>query len=228
MSRYIEDRYIHIRGIGGVGFLVGEGSKSQKAILRGLLLNGPLTGYGLHKALSMPQSTVQSAIEKLKGSGDVFLSEKKIERGRNKIYYSLTLKGLSKAIAWLHEREDRDQIKTDVSQGIKNWASICPEFFEHWGDLTDDTKRPGASDYWFDFITLFFGACCVGTNEDPKEVVFRAISLTIWSQWEDSNDIPSVLFDLKEIPEVWEKISPTLYKNYMKRETLKEIDNLLQ
>lgn len=232
MSRYIDQ--VRIPGWdapGGAAAFVGEEpSKSQIMILQELLLNGPTTLYGFSKKLNMPVSTAASSLEKLQDNRAIYLSDTRRENGRNKKYYSLTLRGLSMAIAWGLEGEDRDLMKSQVTQGIENWSSLCPEIFNQWKDLTNDAETSEASDYWFDFIYQVFLINTEDWGVDSKKGFFGAIALIILHRWVENLHTPDrkAADVLKGIPSVWDQIYPLLcnMKN-VHLDTIKRIDALL-
>ncbi len=209
-----------------LGFIVPP--ESQKDILFALLLNGSETVYGLHKMLNMPLSTVGSAINQMVCVGTVIWADKKEEDRRNKKYYALTLCGFFLAVFQLIGKVDKDLVKTVVTQGFKQWSSLCPEFFDHWKDLTDDTKHLGSSDYWFE---LLYRASRKGYYITSKEQFFTTLALLLWEDWIDRDASPDGYYAaaaVKEIPDIWSQISPTLCKiRDDHREIMKKMDALL-
>lgn len=231
MSRYITYRHVVLGNTrrGARDFVYKRPPKSQEAILRHLLLNGPETPYGVHKKLDMSISTVGSAVESLE-SNEAITSEMKTENGRNKKYCSLTLRGLSWTIILLQEDETEDLMKSQITQGIENWSSLCPEFFNHWNEFINDTESPGASDYWFDIISSVSRVCAEDYGVGLKNEFFGAVAITLWARWFDGGMTRDerAIDALKEIPEIWDIIYPllcTLREDH--RETMKEIDTLL-
>jgi hypothetical protein len=202
-------------------------AESEGRILRELLRNGRQTRYGLRKALKMPISTIGSAIERLEKNHAVVHDERAVENGRNKDYYALTLRGLAQAIDLLYLDEDKGRAKADIARGFEVWASLCPEFFSHWNDLADDTKSPGASDYWVESVR----PCVVDWYFAPdKGRVLDAIADRIWEGVVNSNELPrgDAMAALRGIPEIWDSVSSLLYEHRERmREELKMIDALL-
>jgi DNA-binding PadR family transcriptional regulator len=231
MPRYIKYLLAPLGNVpGGEGvFVYNMPPKSQEAVLRHLLLNGPETLYGFHKKLNMSISTVGSALEKLNNAGAIS-SEMRIENGRNKKYCSLTLCGLSWTAILLHEHENEELMKTQISCGIENWSSLCPEFFNHWNELIDDTESPGASDYWFDIMHSVFLICAEDHGLGLRNEFFGAIALIIWERWiiKGGNIDRRAVDTLREIPEIWDTLHPLLCRlREYHRETMKKIDTLL-
>lgn len=213
--------------LSGLGLWYTPLPESEGRILHELLVKGRQTQYGLKNALKMPISTVRSAIERLEKNRAVVLDEKAVENGRAKKYYALTLRGLAQAIDLLYADGDREQAKMHTARGFEVWSSLCPEFFDRWNDLTDDTETPGASDYWLEFVRQCVDVWYITPNEDA---VFDSIARCIWEMLVNSDEIPNgdAGATLKEIPDIWDRVSPLLYADREEmRENLRKMDALL-
>lgn len=237
MNRYIDHRDISSRHMSPLSMACGGAPESEKRILHEMLVTGPQTVYGLHSSLDMSISTVSSAVGRLEKDQSVVVTEETRESGRNKVYYGLTLRGLSRAIGPLYAHDDRATAKALIARGFETWSSLCPEFFGHWRGLTDDSMRPNSSDYWFAFVSLLleywyddgfvkqlsdsWNCSSFGTIYSIGAVIYHLMI---------SEEFPygPAVDALREIPDVWDQASYALckYRDRMQA-AVNEMDDFL-